>query len=99
MHNTPPESHFICTTPLCHYQARIHVFGWLLLGNISNGGHLRPRCNFIFFVSDTPYEGKNDGTLPPPHLPPRLHVLPNISPTPDANFHLIIVCIYKTAAT
>jgi hypothetical protein len=47
---------------LYHHQVWTHVFGWLLRGNISNRGHLRPRCNLFFFVFNAPFDGKNNGT-------------------------------------
>ncbi len=75
---------------------RTHIFGWLLFGYILNGSCLRPWCNFIFLCFRRSVWRQKLRDLAPPHVPLRHRFLLNISPTPDANFHLIVVCIYRT---
>ncbi len=53
----------------------------------------------FFFVFNAPFDGKNNGTSPPPQVPPGPRFLLNITLTMESNFHLIVVCIYRTAAT
>jgi hypothetical protein len=87
----PPASDSVRTTPLYHYLTRMHVFGWLLHLNISNGGCQRPQCNFFCLFFDAPFDCKNNGTAPPTLVQPWPCALTNTPPTEYANFWLVVV--------
>jgi hypothetical protein len=68
MHHPPPP-----WVPLHSYHSFIPslsadaCFGWLLHGNISNDGRLRPRCNFIFLCFQRSVWRQIQRGLAPPH--------------------------------
>jgi len=68
------------------------IFGWLLCGPLSVGGHLRPHRNLLSFYFDTPFAAPNDGnTLPHALKPPRASSLRPLLPLPPTFGWLLYV--------
>jgi hypothetical protein len=70
---------------------------WLVIAfEISNSSYLRPQ-HFFFVVAQ--FAAPNNGMVSAPHVPPRSCALPNIPPTPNANFWLVVVLSNQKMAT
>jgi hypothetical protein len=54
-------------------------------------GRQKPRCIFHYLFLRLPSAAPNDSETLPPHIPPRSRALPNILPTANANFWLVVV--------
>ncbi len=94
--HTFQPSHAPSLTPLL---LRMPTFDWLLCFFDLTVAHLRPRCNIFSFFFNSPFDCKNEGTAPPPHVPPWPHALTNTPLTENANFWLVVVFDVRTAAT
>jgi hypothetical protein len=75
------------------------AYFWLVVAfEISIGSHLRPqRFFFYFFVAQ--FATPNNGMASAPHILPSSCTFPNISPTANANFWLIVVMSNQKMAT
>jgi len=54
-------------------------------------GRRKPRCIFLYLFLRLPFTTPNDSETLPPHIPPGPRALPNILPTENANFWLVVV--------
>jgi hypothetical protein len=67
---------------------------------VSIGGHLRPQHIFIFIFVVAQFGTPNNGMAFVPHtLLPRLCTLPNIPPTANTKFWLVVVLSNQKMAT
>jgi len=54
-------------------------------------GRQKSRCIFHYLFLHLTFAAPNDSKTLPPHIPPWSHALPNILPTANANFWLVVV--------
>jgi hypothetical protein len=93
--HAPPLSNLLAflssITPVCF---------WLVVAfEILISSHLRPWHFFYFYFDIAQFATPNDGMASAPHVPPRSYALPNIPPTMNANFWLVVVLSDQTMAT